>query len=160
MTVELASDVLHLVTMQAFFKRYDYKHEVLVQAADGSTGVVFSFTADSVSCLFLLPSLPIVPSDLYTCMHTHTCHVQVHAYAYVMRSASTRHTHQRCLLSCLHCVVHAHPLNHHTLHANSSYCNALACWVVGTGPNMLHISRLHCISATQQLKYCIFCFAY
>ena len=86
MTVELASDVLHLVTMQAFFKRYDYKHEVLVQAADGPTGVVFSFIADSVSCLFLLPSLPIVPADLNTCMHTHT-HMPCAGACVCMRNA-------------------------------------------------------------------------
>ena len=34
--------------MQAFFKKYNYKHEVLCIAADGPTGVAFSFVADTV----------------------------------------------------------------------------------------------------------------
>ncbi len=35
--------------MQAFFKKYDYKHEVLCVAADGPSSVAFSFVADTVS---------------------------------------------------------------------------------------------------------------
>ena len=35
--------------LQAFFKKYDYKHEVLCVAADGPSNVSFSFVADTVS---------------------------------------------------------------------------------------------------------------
>ena len=35
--------------LQAFFKKYNYKHEVLCVAADGPSSVSFSFVADTVS---------------------------------------------------------------------------------------------------------------
>ena len=40
--------------LQAFFKKYNYKHEVLCIAADEPSSVAFSFVADTVSfvCLF------------------------------------------------------------------------------------------------------------
>ena len=103
MTAELASDFLHLVTMQAFFKKYDYKHEVLVQAADGPAGVVFSFVADSVSCLFLCLPLPIVSAHLYTCMHA--C------------------THAMCMCMCMCMYVHAfYILLLQDIHISSASC--------------------------------------
>ena len=37
--------------MQAFFKKYDFNHEVLCVAADGPSNVSFSFVADTVSIL-------------------------------------------------------------------------------------------------------------
>ena len=37
------------VMLQAFFKRYEYKHETLVLAADEAKKAVFAFDMDSVS---------------------------------------------------------------------------------------------------------------